>query len=79
VKHAVHTAARRGWEIFGTTTPAPSRDEINAALENVQLPAISKRMYDHYGRLARHGVPEYMPINDFDMALKNGRLGKRSA
>ncbi|MGH9024793.1 MAG: hypothetical protein ACRDWD_01545 [Acidimicrobiia bacterium] len=77
--HAKHTAANQGWELYRSITPRPTRDEINAVLETDHLPSISLRMYDHYRRLVRHDVNGYMPINEFDIALKNGRIGRRSA
>lgn len=79
MRHAKETACRRGWEFFREAAPRPSRDEINEFLASAGLPEVSKRMYDHYGRLARHEVVTYMPINDFDMALKHGTLGRRTA
>lgn len=78
MRSARRIAARRGWALFTSSSPRPSRDEINAALDKVDLPHISIRMYDHYGRLARHGVADYMPINELDIAVKNGQLRKAS-
>jgi hypothetical protein len=75
--HIRHEAARQGWTIFSESTPAPTRDVISVRLEAMGLPPVAERTYDHYRRLARHGVDRYMPINDFDMALKRGELGLR--
>lgn len=74
-----HEAARHGWELYSGSLPHLTRDEINCELERVGLPTIAERTYDHYGRLARHDVSGYMPINEFDVALKTGQLGRRSA
>lgn len=72
-------AARLGWQIFSTGDRVATRDEINEELQVAELPPISERMFDHYHRLERHGVHEYMPINEFDISLKNGLLDRRSA
>jgi hypothetical protein len=71
-------AARLGFQIFSTGHRVTTRDEINEELQSAELP-ISERMFDHYHRLGRHGVHEYMPINEFDISLKNGLLDRRSA
>ena len=69
-------SAQRGWSLYQESNGSLSREEINAKLEESQLPEISARMYNHYGRMVRHRVTAYMPINEFDMAVKRGDLGK---
>jgi hypothetical protein len=69
-------AAQSGWRLYQESGGSLSRDEINEELDQSQLPEISARMYNHYGRMARHRVSDYMPINEFDMAVKHGDLGE---
>lgn len=72
-------AARDGWLIYTSSNPPPSRDEINGLLESRRVSPISKRTYDHYGRLARHGYDHYVPINELDMAVKASKRRLREA
>jgi hypothetical protein len=72
-------AAEVGWTVFVADEPRPDLDEINGVLESQELPAISPRMLDHYGRLVRHGFTSYMPINELDMWIKTQRQQRKSA
>ncbi len=67
-------AAQRGFEFYVHSDPRPNRARINEQLAEAGLPAVSERMYDHFGRLARKGCTTYMPINEFDLAVKLGHL-----
>ena len=67
-------AARVGYGIYLGTSPRPSLVELNDALAEKHLPPVKDRTLDHYGRMERHGVSAYMPINEFDQAVKHGRL-----
>ena len=69
-------AARRGWDIFTSTTPTPSLEEINEQLASESL-SISARMYQHYRRLQRFGRRSYVPINELDVVMKGRRGGPR--
>jgi hypothetical protein len=71
-------AAHDGWLLFREADPPPTREAINEALAARDLPPISLRTYDHYGRLIRHGYDRYVPINELDMAVKLGRLRQAS-
>ena len=73
------TSARVGWAIFLASGCVTSREAINDDLAEGGLPPISARMFDHSTRLSRHGVGEYMPINELDISVKHGLLEKRGA
>ena len=72
-------AAEVGWSVFQAQSDRPSFESINVELRRRDLPAISARMYDHYGRLARHGFESYLPINELDMFVKSERQRRKSA
>jgi hypothetical protein len=72
-------AAEVGWSLFQTEDGNRSLDEINQELARRELPGISPRMYDHYGRLVRHGFSTYAPINELDMFIKSQRQQRKSA
>jgi hypothetical protein len=66
-------SAQMGWSMYKATDPRASIEAINLALGGQDLPPISARMYDHYGRLERHGFTHYVPINELDMWVKGHR------
>jgi hypothetical protein len=72
-------AAEVGWSLYRSDDPRPGLDRINAELGRRELPSISARMYDHYGRLNRHGFVRYVPINELDMHVKAERNRRKSA
>ena len=63
-------AAKRGWEIYKSQDPVPSRDDLNRQLQDECLDSVSVRMYRHYHRLLSNRFDEYMPINELDVLLK---------
>ena len=67
-------AAKFGYAVYLTNGGQISKDELNGRLAAEGLPNISDRTYDHYGRLARKRQGAYMPINEFDMAVKHHNL-----
>jgi hypothetical protein len=71
-------AAEVGWTVFRAGDERPSLAAINEELRRSDLPTISARMYDHYGRLARHGFDFYKPINELDMFVKAERQRQKS-
>jgi hypothetical protein len=66
-------AAERGYEIFLANDARLPLVEINFQLALDDLPGVSPRTYDHYERMAKRGVSAYLPINEFDMAVKHDR------
>lgn len=70
-------SAEVGWQLFAASEPSPSLEAINEALAQRGLPTVSARMYDHYGRLVRHGYDRYVPINELDMAIKSQRRRRK--
>jgi hypothetical protein len=73
-----HQAAERGFEIFLANDAQISRQEINFQLALDDMPEISVRTYGHYGRMAKRGVSVYLPINEFDMAVKHHQYPEAS-
>jgi hypothetical protein len=71
--NAPRKATATGWKLYRTSEPPLSLEEINVALAEHGLMGISKRTYDHYHRLVRHGFEEYLPINELDMHVKHKR------
>lgn len=69
-----HVAAETGYELYLSSGQAMSRDDINDQLTRRALPEISERTFGHYRRMASRGQFTYMPINEFDMAVKGGRF-----
>jgi hypothetical protein len=72
-------SAEEGWRLFQQADPPVDFEAINRQLENLDLPKVSSRMYDHYRRLKRHGFDRYMPINELDMVIKTRRRERREA
>lgn len=70
--------AKTGWELFANADGSVTQEQLTEELERRGLPAVSDRMYDHYGRLRRFGIDSYMPINEFDIARKKGWLSEAS-
>ena len=70
------SSTRRGFEIYCDSVPRPSLDEINEVLESTGNDRVSKRTYDHYSRLVRHGYNSYLPVNELDMRVKLERMGE---
>lgn len=59
--------AEVGWALFRSSQYSLTLAQINQRLEKLGLKPISGRMYDHYGRLVRHGFEQYVTINQFDV------------
>lgn len=79
MESAKQVAARIGYEeIYLTAAVRPDLDELAAALAARGLAPVGQRMLDHYGRMFRRGVLTYIPINEFDMAVKHGTLRNAS-
>lgn len=70
---------RRGWEIYRDSGGNLTREELNSQLRALGLGRVSIRMFDHYGRLNRHGCFEYMPMNELDIRVKLSRSEKRAS
>jgi hypothetical protein len=73
-----HEAAERGYEIFLANDAQLSLEEINFQLALVDMPEVSQRTFGHYRRMASKGVREYLPINEFDMAVKHDLFPRAS-
>jgi hypothetical protein len=73
MKNAPTEALKRGWELYRTTTPRPNRDELNAALTAERMSGVSERAIRHFRTLDRHGMKDYLPINEMDMQIKHRR------
>ena len=64
---------RKGWEIYRGRLPRPTLDELNAELLVSGMQPVSPRTYDHYRKLERNGIAEYLPINELDVRVKAHR------
>jgi hypothetical protein len=71
--NAPRKATAKGFNLYRSSEPAPTLDEINLTLAAEGLMGVSKRTYDHYHRLVRHGFDHYLPINELDMHVKHSR------
>ena len=78
MKNCQSDTARLGWSVHRSSASAPSLEVINHELQATGHELISDRMYRHYRRLAFHGYTEYLPINEFDIAIKMKRLAART-
>jgi hypothetical protein len=65
--NATPKAARKGYELFLAGRPPLTRAEINRRLKAAGETPISERMYDHYSRLRRKNLQQYVPINQLDV------------
>jgi len=68
-------AGRRGWDLYISSAPHPTRSEINDQLREIEMVEISDRMYTHYQRLERYGRKLYVPINTLDVEVKGSLRG----
>lgn len=73
-----HYAAKVGFDLYLGSGRGMSREAINLELTRRGLPEIAERTFGHYRRMAGRGQIAYMPINEFDMAVKAGRFDKAS-
>lgn len=71
-----HLAARTGFDLYIGSSRQMDRDAINRELARRGLPMIAERTFGHYRRMADRGQFVYMPINEFDMAVKAGLFDK---
>lgn len=68
-------AAEEGYGIYLNGGPSTSIGQINAALRARGMPEIRDRTFKHFRRLAQRGQRSYIPINEFDIAIKHNALG----
>ena len=73
MSNATPVAAQLGWEVYKTTQPRPSLEQINAVLTAEGLGSVSPRMYEHYRKLERLGQTDYMTINELDLWWREER------
>lgn len=69
-----HLAAQTGYELYLSSGQQMALADINQQLTRRGLPEVSERTFGHYRRMAGRGQYAYMPINEFDMAVKAGRF-----
>jgi hypothetical protein len=67
--------AEVGWEVYRTSVPRPSLEEVNAALDSAGLEQVSPRMLRHYKKLDRFDLQKYLPINELDTRAKRHANG----
>lgn len=67
-----HLSARTGFDLYIGSGRQMDRAAINRELQRRGLPEIAVRTFGHYRRMADRGQVAYMPINEFDMAIKAG-------
>lgn len=67
-------AAEAGFALYLGRQPTPSLEDINQSLQDQGLPGIRDRTFKHYRRLAQRGQRRYIPINEFDIAVKHQRV-----
>jgi len=65
--------AELGWEVYLSSTPRPSLEQINAVLGDAGSGPVSPRTYRHYRKLERYSQRRYMPINELDQRTKRKR------
>ncbi len=71
-----HLAARTGFDLYIGSGRRMNRDSINRELDRRGLPPIAERTFGHYRRMTDRGQVAYMPINEFDMAVKAGLFSR---
>lgn len=60
-------AAAAGYQYFLQPGGPRSLEEVNLFLLSHGHTPISQRMHDHYRKLQRYAVSDYMPINQLDV------------
>ena len=65
--------AELGWEVYLSSSPRPSHEQINAILNDSGAGPVSPRTYRHYEKLERYQQRRYMPINELDQRTKRIR------
>lgn len=62
--------AKKGYKLYRAVTPRPSLEEVNARLVANGHGVVSARMHEHYRKLDRHGLEDYLPINEVDVRFR---------
>ena len=70
---------RAGFEIYRSMQPPVDRALLNDRLAAAGYGPVSKRTFDHYGKLVRAGYSRYIAINRFDVARASRAYENASA
>jgi len=76
--NAKRLAAETGFSIYLSAQPRPSLVRINDELLARGMVEVRDRTYRHYRSLDHWGQKSYLPINEFDIAVKHHNIRKAS-